>query len=216
MSFYRSSIIKLLYFVVVLFSLSKKAHAEDTLYVLTPYFTVKMPGFYEGEEGITPSGCDSFYSDISDIMDDTQLNYLLWDYLGPYGEVFNNDIHISSNNADCDIVRIEQQYTTDILFNEDGCGGVWSIGGLDNPTSDWVPIKIVDDGHYITLSETELATTKPVLSEETVDRAEEHIASRQIPTTYDEYVTSVGIRIIWAVRSDTFETLLNFDFEYGD
>jgi hypothetical protein len=192
------------------------AGAEDTLTVILPYFTIKMPDFYEGEEGITPSGSDSLYTDISDIKDNSRLNYSLWDFLGPYGDVFDADLYIISDNTDFRISRIEQQYTTDIRFNEDGSGGVWSISGLENTTSEWMLIHKVDDGHYVTLGEGELAEVKPALSEATINEAETYIGSRQIPTTYDEYVANVGIRIIWSVDSDTFETLLNFDYEYGD
>lgn len=207
--------IKIIIIILILFSI-ENAHAEDTLTVLTPYFTVMIPDFYESEKGVTPSGYDSLYTDISDIMEDTQLNYMLWDFLGPYGEVFNTDIYIISDRADFCILRIEQQFSTSILFNEDGSGGVWSIVGLENTVSDWMPVIKINDGHYKTLSEDELAGSKTTLPEETIERAEEYINSRQIPTIYDEYVISAGIRIIWTADADTFETLLNFDYEYGD
>lgn len=219
--------IKIILFLMIMFVpllSGDNEHVEDdeifadanALIVKLPYFAVKILGFYGAEEDVTPEGYEEFNTDKSDILDDITLNYLLWDFMGPFGDIFEADLIIVPEKRDFGIIRIEQQYSTDVLFNEDGSGGVWSIGGVEGMSSEWMEIEEIESNYYKTLSEKALATTKPDVSEESIEHANKYIGSREIPTTYDEYVSNVQIRITWEAESDTFETILNFDMEYGD
>jgi hypothetical protein len=188
---------------------------DDLLIVDLPYFRIEMSNFYEGECDPGDSYSD-LHEDLREEFGDVDLEYLLWDYLGPFGSVFGEDLFIQPHDSIYSIISVAQQYSTTLHFNEDGSGGVWTHGEIPELSSEWMEIEELDPGHYRTLTEEMLETTKPRIPREVLKIADAYINEREIPTTYEEYTTTSSIRIIYAVASDTATITLHFWFQYGD
>lgn len=215
------SITLLILLMAVRLSFSDEQDIEDlipeknTLTVILPYFTFVMPKFYEGEEN-PQEGSSDFMTDISAVMNDTILHYVLWGFIGRDGELFNNDVYIVNQHAQHEILSVEQRYTTTLLFNEDGSGGVWGIAEINGVESEWLAIDKINEAHFRTLDRPTFDRESSSFNDEQIAIADAYVAKRDVPTTYWEDIIEIALRIQWRADGKTIGTILSFEIWMGD
>ena len=195
--------------------LNEEGRRDNVLYAVLPEFDVKLNDFYYGEE--PPSeDVDLFTADHSSDEGNIDLNYTTGGIYGASGSPFSNNLKIVPGDKDFEIIKVEQQYTTTLFFNEDGSGGVFSIQGVDETTSDWVSLKSSDKYNYKTLSKSEMKKFKKPISEKSISAAKKYVSSHGGNVGYSEDVVDAKLRITSRAGGRERVTTLNFDFEYGD
>ncbi len=188
---------------------------ENVLYVILPSFELRMPNFFEGDYP-PDQPFEGLIADHSYDFDDITLDYSLGGIYGMSGEIFNNDIEIIPTNSDFQITGIEIMYSTTLLFNEEGMGGVYTIEGIDEYESGWVPVKKVDKNIYHTPSQIEMKKNRGEIPPEDFKTADDYVADQDVNTDYSEYVIYAGLRIEWTEGGKSRVMMMNFDIEYGD
>ena len=176
----------------------------NTVLIKLPAFSVKFANSVD----------ESILVDKSDLMESAEIDIEL--FLMYASELFNAEFSIVPGDQEFTIDKIEQQYATTLFFNEDGSGGVWTIEGIDVAFSDWYEILKDEAGFYTTFGADYMAETKPEISEESYNKAEEFISGKEVETTYTEYSSNNILKITWSANNQTYETTLNFFMTYGD
>lgn len=195
---------------------TKEETEKPALVVMLPYFTVKLYGFSPAEEGC-PEGYEGMETDKSGVLEDITINYELWDYMGMYGSPFNTKLKITPGNKDFTILGIDQKYSTTLFVNMEGTGAAWPMDKVEISTSEWMEIEKTGEHSYRTLKHKELDEKKPPITAKSYKSADEQIKNAKPPMEYFEYTLNAKIRLTWtAPTGDTFVTVLNFDYIYGD
>ena len=176
----------------------------NTVLIKLPAFSVKFANSVD----------ESILVDKSDLMESAEINIEL--FLMYSSELFNADFSIVPGDQEFTIDKIEQQYATTLFFNEDGSGGTWTIEGVETVYSDWYEIFKDEAGFYTTFGADYMAETKPEISEESYNKAEEFIANKEVETTFSEYTANNILTIFWTANEQAYETTLNFSLLHGD
>ncbi|MFX0132755.1 MAG: hypothetical protein ACFFDN_03825 [Candidatus Hodarchaeota archaeon] len=190
---------------------------ENVLYAILPEFDIKMNNFYYGEE--LPDGdYELFTTDRSDQEGDILLKYNTGGIYGGSGSPFRNELKIIAHDTEFEILKVEQQYTTNLLFSEDGSGGLWTIDAVKATTSDWVPLEQVDSYVYKTLSKKEMAKHKKSIGEGNYEAAEDYVKNHKGEMEIDFYedVINAFLKITYTSGGKEKTVTLQFDFSYGD
>jgi len=164
---------------------------------------------------IIPDGAEEGYT--KDFSDDENMNEINLELFLMYEtDAFSTNIRIESHQEDFRIIRIEQQSSTNLFFNEDGSGGTWTIEGVEPVFSEWMEIEQIDEDLYFSLSAEELEYSQPEISEESYMAAEENVSAAVIPTTYMEHPEENNFKIIWETDDKEGETIIRFVLLHGD
>ena len=187
---------------------------ENVIYIIFPNFDVKIPGFYPGE--YPPGDNEQLTVDLHEFPQVMDADFSIGGIYGPSGSPFSNVIEIINTGIEYSNLKVEQQYSTTLFFNEDGSGGVYTIGDIGDNTSEWVALKQKDRNKYATLSQQEMSKYKKPVSESDKKRAEEYKRENDVSVTYKEYVDNVKFRISYTAGGENETAVIQFNFQYGD
>lgn len=187
---------------------------ENVIYIIFPNFDVKIPGFYPGE--YPPGDNEQLTVDLHEFPQVVDADFSIGGIYGPSGSPFSNVIEIINTGIEYSNLKVEQQYSTTLFFNEDGSGGVYTIGDIGDNTSEWVALKQKDRNKYATLSQQEMSKYKKPVSESDKKRAEEYKRENDVSVTYKEYVDNVKFRISYTAGGENETAVIQFNFQYGD
>ncbi len=185
-------------------SLVAELKDENSLLIITDQFIIKVPGSMDYPLGKTADNI--IKNNIIDI--DLAIIYC--------SDMFGKELFFYPLNKDLKIVKIEQQYSSTLFFNEDGSGGTWTIEDVDEVHTDWIDIEQIDKLIFKTLSQNTFSETKPEISENSYAVAEEYISTREIPTIYSEYASSNKLKVFWKTAENESEFIINFALLQGD
>ena len=187
---------------------------ENVIYIIFPNFDVKIPGFYPGE--YPPGDNEQLTVDLHEFPQVVDADFSIGGIYGTSGSPFSNVIEIINTGIEYSNLKVEQQYSTTLFFNEDGSGGVYTIGDIGDNTSEWVALKQKDRNKYATLSQQEMSKYKKPVSESDKKRAEEYKRENDVSVTYKEYVDNVKFRISYTAGGENETAVIQFNFQYGD
>ena len=163
-----------------------------------------------------PDGAETGYTkDLTDQRIDGE--YLAELFLMYETDAFGADFRIYSDKSGFRVIKIEQQASSNLFFNEDGSGGTWTIDGVDAVVSDWMELEHQEDGiTFHSLSFEELESSMPDFSVASYENADNNIAEAQISTTYMAQPSVNKFRITYETDLQVGETVIAFNLLHGD
>jgi len=176
-----------------------------TMNIDFPMFTVLLPKLFYEEVAI-----DSVVSRENDSLLSIELFQMF------NADLVNSPFSIVLNNKDLTELRVEQQYSSTLFFNEDGSGGVWTIEDVEKIQSSWVELTDKGDFNYQTFSNDTSLFEFPEMNKESIIAAEVYKTSREWPTEYWEEVYENSLRFSWIEGGKKEQFIVCFHLILGD
>lgn len=160
------------------------------------------------------SGSPQLKKDSVDTLDTIKFDL---GYTQIEGNINNKILHIVDNQADS--IIIQEKYCTNIFFNEDGSGSVYTLKNVEESCTDWTRLSPIESDKYCTSKMKKTDPSFPKANEKAIALAEKHIAEKKknVPVGYKVKLSTACYRIsTYSKKQGWKEKTIEFNVHYGD